>query len=75
MNGKFKNVKVGDILYYALCEFDGTDLRKCTVTHIYEDHFIMKDIDNISYWMDKDTWNTTFSNQRRSCTMDTKKIK
>lgn len=46
------SLNIGDELFYAYKDFDGSDIVEGTISEICEDHLIMEDELGISYWCD-----------------------
>ena len=53
MKEKIKNLKVGQVLFYAYDDrpFDGYGISKCTIKEICDDHMILLD-DMSSLWIE-----------------------
>lgn len=47
-----KKYKVGQILYYVVCDFDSAEIIKGVIETVEDDHIILAK-DGITYWLDE----------------------
>ena len=47
-----KNYKVGQTLYYVVCDFDSAEIIKGVIETVEDDHIILAK-DGITYWLDE----------------------
>lgn len=47
-----KKYKVGQILYYVVCDFDSAEVIKGVIETVEDDHIILV-VDGITYWLDE----------------------
>lgn len=47
-----KKYKVGQILYYVVCDFDSAEIIKGVIKTVEDDHIILAK-DGITYWLDR----------------------